>query len=117
MQHTLGTRAKTKKTRQSTRLVVAEPTSAFVPWTSKCCGQSGSHHGFDDCCLLKTSRVCAEVPSVAIASAQERPMMMVCARWRGAGLIFILPNISFSSLLFFNDGAVLRRAGICIGDA
>lgn len=75
--------------------------SAFVPCTSKCCGHSGSHHGLDVCCFLKTSRVCAEVPKIAMLMARTRPVMTVWARWSGAGLIFILTAFFFPSLRIF----------------
>lgn len=58
-----------------TTVAAEAPTNAFVPWTSKCWGQRGSHHGFEDCCLLKTSRVWAEVPRVEMLRARTRPVI------------------------------------------
>jgi hypothetical protein len=76
-----------RKTPERTRETAADAIRAFAPCTSKCCGQSGSHHGFDDCCLLNTSRVCPAVPKMQMLKTTTRPVMMVCAMWRGAGLI------------------------------
>jgi hypothetical protein len=104
--HALGMSDMTRNTPESTRVTTADATRAFVPCTSKCCGQSGSHHGFDDCCLLKTSSVCAAVPNIATLKATTSPVMTVCARWRGAGLIFIFIMVIFCFVLFVVDKEV-----------
>jgi hypothetical protein len=79
-----------RNTPESTSETAADAIRAFVPCTSKCCGQSGSHHGFDVCWLLKTLRVCPAVPRMAMLNATTRPVMTVCAEWSGAALIFIV---------------------------
>jgi hypothetical protein len=73
-------------------VAVAEPTSAFVPCMSKCWAQSGNHHGLDVCCLLKTSKVCAEVPRMAREKTTHRPVRTAWATWRGAGLILMMKD-------------------------
>lgn len=70
--------------------ITDEAISAFVPCTSKCCGHMGSHHGLEVCCLLKTSRVCALVPRMAMLNTITRPVRTVCARCSGAGLTFMM---------------------------
>jgi hypothetical protein len=70
---------------ESTTTAAEEPTSAFVPATSKCWGQKGSHHGLEDCCLLKTESVWADVPRVAMERAKERDMRIGWAVWRREG--------------------------------
>jgi len=85
----------TRNTPESTRETAADAISALVPCTSKCCGQSGSHQGFDVCWLSKMLRVCPAVPRMAMLNATTRPVMTVCAMWRGAGLIFMLIIVLF----------------------
>lgn len=85
-------------------VVVDAPTRAFVPWTSKCWGQRGSHHGFVVCWLLKTERVWAEVPRADMLRAAMRLVMRAWAVWRGAGLIFmvgIVVVVDFRLIFFF----------------
>lgn len=53
----------------------------------------GTHHGLVRCCLLKTSRVHAEVPRIAMLRTTTSPVMMAWAKWKGAGLIFILNKV------------------------
>jgi hypothetical protein len=84
---TAGTKAKTRKMEQRTRMVTEAPRRLFVPWDSKCCGHRGSHHGFEVCCLLKTASVWAEVPRMQREKMAARPMRPAWAMWRGAGLI------------------------------
>lgn len=80
----------TINTPDRTNVTTADAISAFVPCVSKCWDHSGAHHGFEACCLLYTSSVCAAVPRIQILNTMTRPVMMVCARCRGAGLTFIL---------------------------
>jgi hypothetical protein len=84
---TAGTRAKTRKMEQRTKMVTEAPRRPFVPWASKCSGHRGSHHGFEVCCLLKTASVWAEVPMMQREKMAARPMRPAWAMWRGAGLI------------------------------
>jgi hypothetical protein len=91
---TRGTKANTRNTADKTKVAAEAPTRAFVPWTSKCCGQRGNHHGFEDCCLLKMSRVWADVPRVAMLRAAQTPIMTAWAMWRGAGLIFMFVDVA-----------------------
>jgi hypothetical protein len=88
--HTLGMKDIIRKAPDKNNVTTADAISALVPCVSKCWGHSGVHHGFVDRCLLKVSSVCAEVPSIAMLNATTKPVMMVCAKCRGAGLTFIL---------------------------
>jgi hypothetical protein len=90
----------TRKTLESMSVTTADATSAFVPCTSKWSAHSGSHHGFDDCCLLKTSRVCAAVAMIQRLITTTRPVITVWARCSGAGLTFILAVVRVFSSLF-----------------
>jgi hypothetical protein len=62
---------------ERTRVMTEDAINALVPCVSKCCDQSGIHHGFVMCCLLKTSSVCADVPTMTILNTTTRPVMMV----------------------------------------
>lgn len=96
---TLGRTVAIKNAEEKTSAMTEDAISAFVPCTSKCCGHIGSHHGLEVCCLLKTSRVCALVPRMAMLNTMTRAVRTVCARWRGAGLIFMVADLRLYLLL------------------
>lgn len=98
---TRGTSAKTRKTAERTKVTTEVATRALVPCTLKCWGQRGSHHGLDVCCLLKTSRVWADVPRVATLIAAHSPMRTAWAVRRGAGLTFMILGVTDRLESFF----------------
>lgn len=106
MERTLGRKVAIKNAEESVSAITDEAIRALVPCTSKCCGHRGSHHGLEVCCLLKTSRVCALVPRIAMLNTITRPVRTVCARWRGAGLISMMAVCDYAL-----GGVVVRSRG------
>lgn len=68
--HTAGPKVAAKATMLNMKMGTDVPINAFRPRVSKCCGQTGSHHGFVVCSDVK---VCRTWPAHAVM-AMDRMM-------------------------------------------